>query len=240
MIFRNHWGHHGFIASLLPTSWFLSHVGDCWRICNPTIISCRYSILKKWKAKESFYVHRIHSPISFMVILNIAQRMEIPSFLPGKSSNSMMGHLNMGLNHSKVSVHRLKKSSSFNVFPQISIYLHICPNKNLLPLSDLSGLRKKKIGKNIPKKWGIPSQKGLPQGGLPDDFVFLRLFEPGSERRKAWGVRGGGYGDDLGMGMVYSVYCVYIYYRDRWFTKAIVHGKSQVEWCLVCIEILYL
>ena len=114
---------HRFIASHVVVSI------PCWRINRPS-----FPVIvdpQKWKANESFYVHRIHSPISFMVILNIAQRMENPSFLAGKSSNSMMGHLNMGLNHSKVSVHRLKKSSSFNVFPQISIYLHICPNKKI-------------------------------------------------------------------------------------------------------------
>jgi len=74
--------------------------------------------------------------------------------------------------------------------PYISIF---APTKNLLPLTDLSvsEKRKKKRGEKHPKNWGIPSQKGLPQGGLPDDFVFLRLFEPGSERRKEWGFGAG-------------------------------------------------
>ena len=114
--------------------------------------------------------------------------------------------------------------------PYISIF---APTKNLLPLTDLSvseKREKKKRGEKHPKNWGIPSQKGLPQGGLPDDFVFLRLFEPGSERRKGWGFGGGA------MVMTWGWLIMYIYIYTG-FTKAIVHGKSEVEWCLVCIEI---
>ena len=94
----------------------------------------------------------------------------------------------------------------FHKSPYISIF---APTKNLLPLTDLSvsEKREKKKGGKTSKKLGNPIPKGPPQGGLPDDFVFFRLFEPGSERRKGWGF-GGGYGDDLGM--VYYVY-IYIY-----------------------------
>ena len=40
------------------------------------------------------------------------------------------------------------------------------------------------------------------------------------------------------MEMTWGWFIMYVYiYIYTGFTKAIVHGKSQVEWCLVCIEI---
>ena len=71
-----------------------------------------------------------------------------------------------GASHcSKLSVHRLKKSSSFNVFPQISIYLPYLPQqKTFSPLLILVSPKKgkKKRGGKTSKKLGNPIPKGPP------------------------------------------------------------------------------
>ena len=116
----------------------------------------------------------------------------------------------------------------FHKSPYISIF---APTKNLLPLTDLSvseKREKKKGGKNIQKIGeSHPKRASLKVvfRTTSSSSDSLNLDQSGARD----GGSGGGYGDDLGM-----VYYVYIYIYTG-FTKAIVHGKSEVEWCLVCM-----